>query len=175
MCSGGYNNGRHREQTKKNGIICRMCALSTISSVRRPRSRTTVTTTSMRTANEQDDDDEDDSEPRGWYRRHTVVHFHEYGRDRRTTWIRLVFARPCPAYRYISICVTDARNVFGQVNGQLITYQLGDQWHRLSARSYVRHAVDVAVERIVSRMPARKLIEVVRLLIERSHSRWTRL
>lgn len=26
-CSGGYNNGRHREQTKKNGIICRLVSV----------------------------------------------------------------------------------------------------------------------------------------------------
>lgn len=51
---------------------------------------------------------------------------------------------------HIHICM---RNV-GQVNGQLITYQLGDQWHRFSARPNVRHTVDVAVERIVPRMPA---------------------
>ena len=30
-CSGGYNNGRHREQTKKNGIICRLVRVSVAS------------------------------------------------------------------------------------------------------------------------------------------------
>lgn len=38
------------------------------------------------------------------------------------------------------------------VNGQSATYQLGNQWYRLPARSNVRHAVDGAVERIVARM-----------------------
>lgn len=38
------------------------------------------------------------------------------------------------------------------VNGQSATYQLGNQWYRLPARSNVRHAVDGAVERIVAWM-----------------------
>lgn len=38
------------------------------------------------------------------------------------------------------------------VNGQSVTYQLGNQWYRLPSRSNVRHAVDGAVERIVAWM-----------------------
>lgn len=33
-------------------------------------------------------------------------------------------------------------------------YQFGDEWNRLPPGSNVRHAVDVAVEGVVSRMPA---------------------
>lgn len=42
------------------------------------------------------------------------------------------------------------------VNGQWATYQLGNQWYRLPARSNVRHAVDGAVEGIVAWMSANK-------------------
>lgn len=46
------------------------------------------------------------------------------------------------------------------VNGQSATYQLGNQWYRLPARSNVRHTVDGAVE-IVSRMSEIKKISKV--------------
>lgn len=55
-------------------------------------------------------------------------------------------------YLYICIYIYARRQWRNGVNGQSATYQLGNQWYRLPARSNVRHAVDSAVERIVARM-----------------------
>lgn len=90
------------------------------------------------------DDDVDDERVAELIWPPSVLHFHEYGRPEQRRPVYVL---------YISIY---AWGNVGQVNGQLITYQLGDQWHRFSARPNVRHAVDVAVERIVPRMPGRE-------------------
>lgn len=52
----------------------------------------------------------------------------------------------------IHMYIYTRRQWWNGVNGQSATYQLGNQWYRLPARSNVRHAVDGAVEGIVAWM-----------------------
>lgn len=66
--------------------------------------------------------------------------------------VQAMYIYVCVYTVYLYICIYTRRQWRNGVNGQSATYQLGNQWYRLPARSNVRHAVDGAVEGIVAWM-----------------------
>lgn len=94
-----------------------------------------------------DNDDDDDIDTDNKRKRRVDNYF-------RRIYVRTVQAMyiyVCVYTVYLYVYIRGETMTECDVNGQSATYQLGNQWYRLPARSNVRHTVDSAVE-IVSRM-----------------------